>query len=281
MVDGSGSMLEALSPTEQSSRWSALRSALLDSNEGIVKNSESQVRWGFLAYDGPLEGTDTMTPAGSTLECPRLVEVAPALNNFTALASAFAPEPLGGSTPTAKALESLTERFASPGDASAVIIFSDGQPDDFCANTPAEDVRKRVIEQVNGLHAAGHSVYVFTLAADDPELAQHLSEVARASGLGSRVFAPKSVSEIRDNVSSVVGYPTECEVLLNGRFRGGDLCRASVELNGVTLECMGDNGWRLKGDDIVELTGDACESFNSDSTAQVTIDFPCDLIDLN
>lgn len=280
VVDGSGSMQEALSTTDTTSRWSALRSALLDTEDGIVKDYESRVRWGLIAYDGPLEGVDPMTPAGPATECPRLVEVAPALDNFAALDAAFSAEPLGGSTPTDKALESLLARTGSPEDGAAVILLTDGQPNDFCSNKPADDVRLRVVEHVKALTLAGHNVHVVSLAEDDPALAQHLSDVANASGTAARVYTPKTSKEIRETISDILGVPSSCEVPLSGNVRDGDECRIRVQLNDQTIDCNVDNGWRLKDPSTIEVTGEPCERYRADLNGELNVDIPCELIDL-
>ena len=46
-------------------------------------------------------------------------------------------------------------------------------------------------------------------------------------------------------------------------------------LNGETLACASDNGWRLDGPRTFELTGGACERFRS-SASQLHASFPCD-----
>ena len=280
VVDGSGSMQEALSPADTSSRWSALRVALLDPEDGIVKNLDSRARWGLIAFDGPLEGVDPMTPSGPAMECPRLVEVAPAVDNFAAIDAAFTAEPLGGSTPTDKALESLLGRVSSPDDSATVILLTDGQPNDFCSNKPADDVRLRVIEHVRALTLAGHNVYVVSLAGDDPELARHLSDVAKASGTAAHVYTPKTSTEIRDTISQILGVPNNCEVLLGGNFRGTDECGITVQLNGDPLACNAENGWHLKDPRTIEVTGKPCEQYQADLNAELSVDIPCELIDL-
>ena len=280
VVDGSGSMQEALSTTDTTSRWSALRGALLDAEDGIIKDYERRVRWGLIAYDGPLEGADSMAPSGPAAKCPRLVEVAPALDNFAALDAAFSAEPLGGSTPTDKALESLVARANSPDEPGAVILLTDGQPNDFCSNKPADVVRLRVIEQVKALTLSGYNVYVVSLAGEDPELAEHLSDVAKASGTAAHVYTPKTSAEIKDTVSGILGVPNSCEVLLSGSFRGGDECGMTVQLNGETLDCNVDDGWHLKDPHMIEVTGEPCERYLADRDAQLSVDIPCELIEL-
>jgi len=280
VVDGSGSMQEPLSSTDASSRWSALRAALLDPADGIVKNQESRARWGLIAYDGPLDGVEPMTPSGPTRACPRLVEVEPALDNFAMLDVALGTQPLGGSTPTDKALESLLARPSAPDDGAAVILLTDGQPNDFCSNQPADDVRVRVIEHVRALTLAGHNVYVVSLADNDPALTQHLADVAKASGTAAHVYTPKTRAEIRDTISQILGVPNSCAVVLNGNIRGGDECGITVQLDGETLDCKSDNGWRLKDPRTIEVTGQPCERYLADLSSALSVDIPCELIEL-
>jgi|GEM_PF-5335283 len=74
--------------------------------------------------------------------------------------------------------------------------------------------------------------------------------------------------------------PKNCEILLNGNFRGGDECQMTVQLNGETLDCKVDDGWRLKDPRTIEVTGEPCERYRADVNAELSVDIPCELIEL-
>jgi hypothetical protein len=291
VVDGSGSMLEPLSASEATTRWDALRDALLNEQSGVVKTLQDKARFGLLAYGGPLADADVMTPAGSTLECPRLVSVDPALDNFEAISEAFTLEPLGGSTPTDKALDTIIERLdlASTGDTtgpSIVILATDGQPNDFCAGTPAADIREKVIADARHIAEAGHSFYVISLAGEDGELTQHLNAVAGVTGTGKPAFKPQRSAELVDTIRALIAPSAEadvlCEVQLVDTILPGKACELTVELNGEALACDEPNGWRLRnegGASQIEITGDACDTYMQDVQARIHVEYTCDIIE--
>jgi hypothetical protein len=273
VVDGSGSMLESLSPTDSSSRWDALRSALLDEQTGVLRDVASQARVGLLMFDGPLLGVEPTTPAGQAATCPRLVAVDPELDNFAALEGAYTPDPLGGSTPTDKALDALLERVDAP---AMVILATDGEPNDFCSDQPVLDVRERVLDDAKKLAAAGHELYVISLAGDDAALTQHLADVAAASGTGKPVFTPQNAEELGGTIRELTTFQSFCEIELAEPLTRRNSRRVSVALNGQALERNDPNGWRLRGPTTIEITGEACESASRDAQANIHIEYPCE-----
>jgi hypothetical protein len=274
VVDGSGSMLESLSPTDSSSRWEALRTSLLDEQTGVLKGLVSQARVGMLLFDGPLPGAESTTPSGPATTCPRLVSVDPELDNFTTLEGAYTPDPLGGSTPTDKALDALIERADGP---AIVILATDGQPNDFCSSgTPAFDVRGRVVDDAKKLAEAGNELYVISLAGDDMALTQHLDEVAAASGTGKPAFTPQTTEELAATIRDLTSSQWFCEIELSGPITRRHSRRVSVALNGQALERNDPNGWHLRGSTTIEITGEACNSAIHDPHATIHVEYPCE-----
>src|SRR5262245_31237379 len=113
VLDGSGSMLQPLSAMTEQTRWSALTEALMEPNTGVVKSLEKDVEWGVVLYDGPLPGgiaLPTPLPDGGVKElppattCPRVVVSEPKKNAYADISMVVGADPLGGSTPTDKAL---------------------------------------------------------------------------------------------------------------------------------------------------------------------------------
>jgi hypothetical protein len=270
-------MQEALSPTDAATRWEALRSSLLDPQTGVVKSLEQSVRWGLLAYDGPLPVDDSPATA-----CPRFVLAEASLGNHALLDEVYPVAPLGGSTPTDRALQTLIEHLpATNGDdegPTIVVLATDGQPNDFCTNVPAHDIKENVIANVKQLAAAGHSVYVISLAGDDAELSQHLSSVAQASGTGQSAFTPQATEQLRDTIRNLVGTPASCELLLAEEIVAGKECAAKVQLNGKALECNNPDGWRLKDANTIEVTGSACQAYKQEWPAVLHAEVPCEIL---
>ena len=56
----------------------------------------------------------------------------------------------------------------------------------------------------------------------------------------------------------------------------GQECQGDVQLNGQTIACNSDNGWRLTNPRTVQLTGSVCDMFRT-SDSMVVAQFPCNV----
>jgi Mg-chelatase subunit ChlD len=290
VVDGSGSMMESLSQSEMTSRWVVLRGALMDPAMGVVKSLEHFVKWGFVMYDGPLPGGGFgMAPGGAAMTCPRVVTLEPAIDNFAPIDMAYTQMPLGGSTPTDKALDAVVRHIEdmtvmSPdaqGGPSVVVLATDGAPNDFCSMNFNGDVRPQVLAQVEMLTAMNIKVYVISLAGEDMMLTEHLNQVAAAGGTGKPPFIPKNKDELIKTFDDIISANVSCDVTLKGMIKAGSECNGKIEINGVAVPCNSDNGWRLKDSKTITVTGTACEMYKADKLSVLHADFPCDAIILN
>jgi hypothetical protein len=154
-----------------SSRWLALRSALMDPG-GVVQTLQAVVRFGLVIYDGPLAAGfgaqcfqpgniniacgcfsgfepsccepgcgGTPAPQAMPADCPDVMVLNPALANYAAISAAYPARELGGSTPTDRALERIVSTLPVvnkhlPDDMSGpvyVILATDGAPNDTCS----------------------------------------------------------------------------------------------------------------------------------------------------
>lgn len=298
VIDGSGSMAE---PFGDITRWEALRTALMDPVGGVVPSLESQVKFGMVMYDGPLPGGGMMTlPDGGpatgappTEECPRIATVEPALMNFAAIEAMYPTLAPGGSTPTDKALAQvqshLPQTLPAPDsveDPVYVVLATDGAPNDFCSmggggffgggdpNAPANNV----IAITQAIAGVGIPTYVISLAAGDAMLAAHLDQVAAAGATTLPPFTPMNKEALVQTFSDIIGPEVFCEIPVRGfGIMESVACAGTVMLNGEKLDC-GDNGWRLKNPNLIEITGTACDKFRMENNARVTANFPCEVI---
>jgi hypothetical protein len=304
VVDGSGSMDE---PFESSTRWVALRAALMDPG-GVVASLQAAVRFGLVLYDGPLDGqlTSCFAPenidpsclcfsgyepfccqagcGGPPAECANVMVVQPALSNHAALDAAFPGQPLGGSTPTDRALQRVVSEFSmlAPPQPDTrqgpviVILATDGAPNDTCVgmlNVADLDVERRVLDVVGDGVQMGLRMFVISLAGADAELRNHLQQVAQLGSPGQPPFEPSTKGELVDALQNIVGGAT-CQVALDGTVAVGQECSGAVALNGESLSCNATDGWRLVDDHTLQLTGAACARFLA-SSSSVTARFPC------
>jgi hypothetical protein len=307
VIDGSGSMLQPLSAMGgEQTRWSALHDALMNPDTGVVKSLEKEVEWGVVLYDGPSPGgnPNVMLPDGGVRmlppaeTCPRVLTIEPKKEAFAEISTIVKVDPLGGSTPTDKALNVVVNHLDDmTGQAldtrvypTIVVLATDGEPNDFCGGgmqggflgfPMPVDVRPQVITAVQQLASMSIKTYVISLAGEDMNLTAHLNEVAAAGDTGLPPFFPTTKDTLVQAFKDIIGPPTACDVVLNGAVKAGLECMGSIKINGTALPCNDANGWMLKDPSTVVIQGTACESYKNDLSAVLEADFPCELIDLN
>jgi hypothetical protein len=303
VIDGSGSMLNPLGLANPQSRWSALYDALMNPDNGIVKSLEKDVQWGVVLYDGPSPGgmASVMFPDGGVKNfppaetCPRVAVVEPKKEAFADIAMVVGADPLGGSTPTDKALEVVVNHLPDQSgqvlDArvypTIVVLATDGEPNDFCTLEPVlglpigGDVRPKVIAAVRQMESMSVKTYVISLAGEDQNLTAHLNQVAAAGGTKMPPFFPTTKDQLVQAFKDIIGPETACDVVLNGSVKPGIECMGKIKINGIELPCNDPNGWALKTPSTVTIQGTACEKYKMDLTAVLEADFPCEVIDLN
>lgn len=202
VIDGSGSMCEVFGA---STRWQALRAALLDTQSGLIYRFQSRAWFALALFDGSVDialaGTATggsPTPAcagfgglGATAAegCMRLIDVPAQLNNAVAIDRAFPPRELGGSTPTDRALAQVVDQLIAAQDAGLdtemypqyIFLATDGQPNDICVGGAGGDgvaQQQNVLANVDRAAARGITTFVISLAGADMALQAHLDQVA-------------------------------------------------------------------------------------------------------
>jgi hypothetical protein len=290
VLDGSGSMNEEFD--NDSSRWEALRSSLMD-DDGLVARLERNVRFGMVLYGGIDEEDQTMPNM-----CVNLVTVQPALNNFATLDAQLPPEEPGGWTPTDRALEHVVANLPVVNTAAPdadngpiyVILATDGAPNDRCDGEQDQMgggrgmgggldpvVAMRVIAAVQNGVQMGMHMFIISLAGGDDDLQQHLEQVAMVTDNKLPPFVPSTREDLIATLEQIVGNAS-CQIQLEGTVVDGKECQGEVLLNGTTLACNSDNGWRLMNASTVQLTGTACNDFLG-AQSLVTARFPCDAFD--
>ncbi|HKP60390.1 MAG TPA: hypothetical protein VJV78_26875 [Polyangiales bacterium] len=307
VIDGSGSMADGLAgPMTMPTRWDALRQALMDKMGGVVPSLDPLVKFGMVMYDGPLGGfpgtTSTLPDGGPatgmppTDECPRLVTIEPALNNFAMLDPAIPMLAPGGSTPTHKALAQVLSHLPATTmvpdglvDPTYVVLATDGAPNDFCTMNNdifggggpggGAAIQQEVVATTTKIASQGIPVYVISLAADDQALQAHLNAVAQAGGTMHPPFTPQNKADLVETFKQIIGPEAGCTVKLTTGFgvMKNVACMGSVMLSGEKLECDSPNGWRLVDEKTIEITGTSCEKFKMMTNARLTAMFPCEI----
>jgi len=234
VIDGSGSMCE---PFGSSTRWTALRGALLDKTKGLIYKLQSQASFGLYLYDGSLDpsllqqggaAASSCTSPGTRTRlnatgCEQIVEVKPAAQNAAAIDMRYPAQELGGSTPTDRAMKYavdalLKERgpsYSMDFNPQFIILATDGAPNDICTGGTGGD---GTAQQMNVIAAAdraaqmGIKTFVISLASD-PALQAHLDLVAKhgnVSDPSAHTFSPTSSDELVTTLTTVLRGALNC-----------------------------------------------------------------------
>lgn len=292
LVDRSGSMSETLEAGL--SRWSSLRSVLLDPTTGLVPSIDASVNLGLALYTGPdrgvvgLESTAT-EPEPDYIEtelCPYLVQVPVAPRNAAAIQAAYVPTEIRprsrGQTPTGESLEATLPALTGldptlyPGR-KVIVLATDGEPD-LCANGNDEvGGRARSLAAASAAFAAGVTTFVISVGNDVGE--GHLRELANlgqgfpATDTTDRFYRAADATSLAQALEDIVTGVRSCTFALDGKVMG-DGHDGSVAVDGVPVGQNDPNGWRLNGPSEVELLGSSCELVKSGDHS-IDVRFPC------
>ena len=269
VIDGSGSMC---APFGASTRWQALRSALMDQTNGLIYRLQHSVRFGMALYDGTIDVSLALGAGGSLGPseacatayfsakaegaCPQLIEIMPTLGNAAAIDMMYPASELGGSTPTDQAMSHAVDQMLAMqtndpdavNDPLYIILATDGQPNDICKGGAGGDgmAQKRgVIDAVDRAAGANITTFVISTAGGDAALEAHLDEVAKhgnPADATAHTYAPTNPEELVTTLATLLGGAIGCTVALNGQVTPGQECRGSVKLNGAELPCCKREG---------------------------------------
>jgi hypothetical protein len=296
LVDRSGSMSTLLDSV--SSRWTALRNALIDPTAGLVPTVQASVNLGLALYTGPdrgmvgLESTATEPDPDfvETEVCPYLVEVPIAPSNGAAITAAYVPEQIRpmsmGQTPTGESLEgalpALTslDPMAYPGR-KVIVLATDGEPD-LCEDGNDEaGGRARSVAAVEAAFTAG--VTTFVISVGDQVGEDHLRELANL-GQGfpadddmDRFYRADDAASLAQAFEDIVNGVRGCIFTLDGIVTG-DGHEGTVTVDGTAVTQNDPNGWRLNNPSEVELLGTTCELVKTGDHA-IDVSFPCGVIE--
>jgi Mg-chelatase subunit ChlD len=291
VIDGSGSMSETFPGA--ASRWAALRTALLDDDQGLVSRLQGIVHFGMVLFSAGGEST-VVSPSGTSPsptadQCPRLVPVEPLINNLEAIEQSYPERPPGGWSPTTAAMEQAFALMPDPGQAGEtdlgpryLVLCTDGEPTacpdtaEAVTDTPALDLEGAARAVIDGTDR-GIRTYVVNLAGEGPDLQQYLDRLAENGSTGSPAAFPSTAEELGRKLFEIANGALGCTVRLNGSVEPGRECEGELMLNGKKLECGNADGWKLADARHVELRGDACQQFNHNPASILQAAFPCGL----
>lgn len=272
LIDQSGSMTASFGNGD---RWSVLYQTLMNSNTGIVKTLEKDVRFGLALY------TSNGGNAGGT--CPMLTKVPLALLNYAAIDTAYKPQSPVGDTPTGESIAAVTKDLAAfnePGP-KIIVLATDGEPDT-CAVPNPQMGQPESIKAAQDAFAAGVKTFVISVGAEVSDA--HLQDVANAGAglpIGGANKAP--FYKALDPQSLVAAFDTiingvrSCSLKLNGEIDAAGAASGKVSLDGMLLGYNDPNGWQLTAPDEIELLGTACETIKKGDHS-ISVEFPCGIV---
>ncbi len=280
LVDQSGSMTADFGGGQD--RWEAAHTAITS----IVSELDSIVRFGLTTYQS--DDGDTNPP------CPRLdTQIDMELNNFSTINMSYpATFPGGEDTPTGDSIDALVgiiQGDPPPADGPTIIVLAtDGEPDSCEVPDPNPTAGARaeaVAAAERAFDDAGIQTFILSVGTEVSN--DHLQDMANV-GVGlaedgsegnAQFWVGTDPQDLENEFRAIISASISCEVEIDKPFddRQKACDEGDVRLNGVPLSCPED--WQVKEDapNVIELLGDACDTFKSGDVT-FTAEFPCGAI---
>lgn len=280
LVDQSGSMASPY-PDRSSpeTRWSLVRKALFDSENGVVKQFEHSLRFGiafFTSHNG-FEGG----------QCPILSEVSAATDNYQALSKLYDQLQPDDDTPTGAALQTLVNQLQRepPGSPQSILLVTDGDADT-CEVPDPQQGQPDAVAAAERAFSAGISVSVLGISNDIAQ--QNLQQLANA-GKGRAIDAvwgvdrdaaqpfeaSHSVQGLTAQLGEILGAISLCTVPLLRDTASGEASSARVLLDDQSLKYGTSDGFTIVDPRHLAITGRACETLK-ERGQRLTVRIGCD-----
>jgi hypothetical protein len=262
-------------PDFDEARWDSVKDALVGGN-GLVRRLDSIARFGLAFYWKPGEDPPSMSDGEmcASTDGPAITE---SLDNTNAIAAAFNGNSPGGYTPTAEAIEAVTESLLAappPAGPTVYLLATDGVPNGCDQDVTSIDHNNSVaaVERAFGL---GTETFVLGVNFYDAHL-QDLANAGQGLSSGATLWTADSVAELAAALEQIVVQNIPCTVsLTDGIIDTSTACDGEVRLNGEILTCdTQERGWRAVDGSTVELLGSACTDWRA-GNANLEAVFPC------
>ncbi|MGH1345529.1 MAG: vWA domain-containing protein [Nannocystales bacterium] len=271
LIDQSGSMTADFGEQD---RWASVYETLMDPDDGVVAQLQSQVRFGVTLYTSE-DGNDGR-------ECPILTSVEAALDNRDAIDAEYAPANPNDETPTGESLEAVAIslaalEFEGP---KAIVLATDGEPDTCDTPNPQEGQPEALAAAA---FAFSEEISTFVISVGDEVGADHLQEMANV-GVGKDANDPMpapyyealDAGQLVDAFNEIVGTFISCELTIDGEVDLEKACEGTVTLDGEELECGTD--WDVPNETTLLLIGAACDTLKDGASHSVDASWPCDVV---
>jgi len=256
-------------------RWDSVEDALIGAN-GLVRRLDSIARFGLTLYWKAGESSPSMSD-GQMCASTDGVAITQDLDNANSIAARFAANAPNGYTPTAEAIETVTESLDSmppPEGPTVYLLATDGLPNG-CDEDGANRDRNNSVHAVERAFDLGIETFVLGVNFDDDHL-QDLANAGQGVASGATVWTADSVPELQSALEQIVVQNLPCTVnLTDGVIDTSKACDGEVRLNGEALACDDqERGWRAVDGRTIEVTGSACTDWRA-GNAELQALFPC------
>ncbi len=265
-----------------STRWSVLREAIIDPDEGLLASLDPNARVGLMLYTG-------RGGFSNPLGCPLLTQVNAELDNVDAVREVYraASPQNGGDTPTGESITQAALALSSlPSTAPKYILLAtDGVPDTCAQPKPSEGL-PLALEAASAAFAQG--IRVLVLGVSDGLDAWRVQQLANAGagkdpnlvyGVDADAEEPFSASTdpraLAGQLRGIIGDVRSCTIELGARVGAERVLEGRLVLDGRPLDNDRRNGWTFVDDDTLRLNGTACDQVLADGE-RLEVRFPCE-----
>lgn len=256
-------------------RWNSVEDALVGAN-GLVRRLDSIARFGLTLYWKPGEDPPSTSDGGMCASTDG-VSLTASLDNADSIAASFSANEPGGYTPTAEAIEAVTNSLIAtppPEGPTVYLLATDGLPNGCDQNGGSID-RNNSVGAVDRAFGLGTPTFVLGVNFDDSHL-QDLANAGQGVASGATLWTANSVSELQTALEQIVVQNIPCTVsLTDGTIDTAQACAGEVRLNGEVLACdNAERGWRAIDGNAIEIMGSACQDWRG-GDADLQAVFPC------
>jgi hypothetical protein len=275
LVDQSGSMTTAFGNTD---RWNAVRDTLMNNPNGVVFPLQHEIRFGLDLYSSR---NGFPNDAGV---CPIITKVAPALDNYTAINTVYAPANPIEDTPTGESVASVTAdlMLVTAVGPKYIVLCTDGLPDT-CAVPDPDGLQAAKDLSVNAVTAAfNKGIKTFVIAVGDQATQPHFQDLANAgagkpldhSGGDAPYYQAQNPAAVTGAFNQIIGGIRTCTFTMNGHIDPADAGSGTVTLDGMNLVFGTD--WTVHADgQTLEILGGRCQAILNGTAQNLTAQFPC------
>ncbi len=278
-------------------RWEALRTALMDPTAGVVKRLEGDVSFGLALYTYAPNDPSVALPPGVTPDatCPALVTTAAGVNNFNTMNALYKSSSPRGATPTGESILRLAgvnyDRSVVSGSwadtktpgPKVIVLATDGDPNTCPGpwSVATDTGRQLSLDAVQRVYEKGIKTYV--VAVGDGVSEAHQQAMANAGigqAAGGKLYRPQTSGDLVTAFNDIIYGSRSCTFKLRGEVRAGTESKGRVSLDGRALGYNDLNGWRLNSPTEVELLGSSCSQIRTEATPNLSVVFPCGAIEI-